>query len=190
VNAHAVAPWWELLKDVLIPVAAILVPTLIAIWLARRERLAADEARKEDRRLDAEAREDERRLREQESRENLRQAGAARALEIMELLSWVALERDEDRRVEHLKPMRLLLLDMTLKLQPHHAAVDRWAFADLNAVLQVLHVRDEDGRAVHLDEIRDRHATFSWRITQWRLGQVDDAWFEGRQVSPLGGTPT
>lgn len=178
-NAHTLGPWLEILKDVLIPVAAILVPTLIAIWLARRERLAADEARN-----------DERRLREQESREALRQAGGAHALEMMERLSWVALERDEDRRVEHLMPMRLLLLDMTLKLQPDHAAVNRWASGSVNAVLQVVHERDDQGRAIHLDEIGERHAEFSWQMTQWRLGQVEDAWFEGREVKPLGGDPT
>ncbi|WP_440694739.1 hypothetical protein [Clavibacter nebraskensis] len=61
-NAHTLAPWLELLKDFLIPVAAILTPTVIAVWLAKRERRAADAARADDRRLDVQAREEEFRI--------------------------------------------------------------------------------------------------------------------------------
>ncbi len=39
--------WWALLVDLLLPFAAILVPTLIAVWLARREREAAEVDRRE-----------------------------------------------------------------------------------------------------------------------------------------------
>jgi hypothetical protein len=37
--------WWSIVRDAAIPVAAILVPTFIAVRLARNERLAADRGR-------------------------------------------------------------------------------------------------------------------------------------------------
>ncbi|RII94570.1 hypothetical protein DZF98_01235 [Clavibacter californiensis] len=201
----------DVLTDILIPVLAIYIPTRLAVRLAKAERLAADAARIEDRRLDAEARaedrrlaveardedrrlvkearDEDRRLEQEEDRERQRQAGGAAALEAMEQLLRVAQEREDFKQRELLVPMRSLLLEMGLKLRPHHAVVNRWALADINAVLQVTDVRDDDGRPLHMEEIQDRHSAFSIRISQWRLGRTPDAWFEGREVKPLGEPP-
>ncbi|MFT2706217.1 hypothetical protein [Clavibacter zhangzhiyongii] len=95
-NAHTLAPWLELLKDFLIPVAAILIPTVIAVWLAKRERLAADAARADDRRLDVQAREEEFRVAAAARAEDRRLDTEAREEE----RSIAAEVRAEDRRLD------------------------------------------------------------------------------------------
>ncbi|WP_435081455.1 hypothetical protein [Clavibacter michiganensis] len=188
-NAHTLGPWLEILKDFLIPVAAILVPTLIAIWLAKRERLAADEARKEDRRLDAEARAEDRRLareaQEAEAFERGRQEGGAVAMEAMDLLLQVARETDSAKAAAGLVPLAGLLFDVTLKLQVRHPDVSKWIIEELRLVSESIAKRDSSGRARLLTEAHARFAQFSIRLTSWRMGETDDAWFKDRSSPPV-----
>jgi hypothetical protein len=196
VNTHALGPWPELLKDFLIPVLAILIPTIIAVVLANRERRAATATRVEDRRLDLlareedrrlarEAREDDRRLAEQESREHRRQEGGAAALEAMEQLTHAAEERDDEERKDRLTNMRTLLFKVTLKLQAHHPTVSDWVVEELKVVTRAASDRGEDGRALRLRQIQARYAEFSIRMTSWLLDQTDDSWFKDRPSPPV-----
>jgi hypothetical protein len=179
VNAHALAPWWELLKDFLIPVAAILVPTLIAICLARTERLAA-----------AAARADDRRLAQEEAIERERREGGLAAIQAMEGLLTAAAEEVKADRAVHTTRSRALISTITLHLAGKHDPVWEWIVQELGVVVQgVNDAPSKRGLPYEFVRIRARHSAFQIELLNWLQGARDDAWFENRTHLPLSQTP-
>ena len=178
-NAHALAPWWELLKDFLIPVAAILIPTLIAVKLARDERVAAHAAR-----------EDDRRIAEQEAVERSRRTGAIAALETMEELLKAAAQTDSQRRAEMMAQSRILITTITMHLRSVHLSVWTWMLEELTVVARGVTDRGENDWPVHYPEIERRHTLFNIIVLDWLEGEKNDAWFDDRATPPLAQTHT
>ncbi|RIJ52514.1 hypothetical protein DZG00_04585 [Clavibacter lycopersici] len=169
-NAHTLAPWWEVIKDILIPVAAILIPTLIAVKLARDERLAAAAARAEDRRLaDAEA------------ADRTKREGGLAAMEAMQDLLTAASTTDARRHSEIFVHGRTLASIITLHLAAEHNAVWSWMLSDLRAVGAGVADLALAEPGLSSPEVGPRNSAFQVAVMQWLQGSIGDDWFEDRE---------
>jgi hypothetical protein len=143
--------------------------TLIAIWLARNERLAAAAARAEDRERDEAA-----------AAEQARQAGGLAALDAMNKLLQSAEEPDPDKRQEIVRQCRATISTIMLHLGVRHSDVYNWIVKDLTVVLGGVHDSWPGGWPRDVDRIRARHAEFQLNVLNWLQGHREDAWFSDR----------
>jgi hypothetical protein len=178
VNAHTLGPWLEILKDIAIPILAILIPTRIAVRLAETERLAARTARQEDRERE-----------ERELLERKRQAGGLAAIEAMEELVRAAQEPDAQRRDDAMVRGRTLITTITLSLRARHKPVWFWALGDLNIVAVGVADRDDNDVPRLIEHIQVRSSMFVITMMEWLEGDKTDESFLGRIGEPLSETP-
>ncbi|MFD2341357.1 hypothetical protein FGG90_07535 [Clavibacter tessellarius] len=176
-NADWIPLAWDLIKEVAIPVAAILIPTRLAVRIAREEREAAASARLAEKVGD-----------EQEEAERRRETGALSSMQVMDGLVRAAFEVDDRRRDEILILGRPLITSLTLSLQAEHAAVWGYVTEEINTVLGG--VRDRVGHQPrHAQQINDRSSRFTIVMIEWLQGDRPDVWFRRHVSVPLEETP-
>jgi hypothetical protein len=157
---------WELVKDIAIPTAAILVPSGIAIWLARSERTAA--AR--ERRL----------LRVGE--------GIERALDAMNAFVQAAYT-DDFRQAAQLRIEAARHLDaIRVYVGLENQAVWDWIAEELSITAGGLEDTDHLGLPVLMEKIVWRGARFANVMADWRLGKISLEWFESATHNTLSET--
>lgn len=166
------------MKDFLIPVAAILIPTLIAVKVARDERLASAAARAEDRRLAL-----------KEDLERSTREGGLAAMQAMEELLTAAQHEIRNERGLIITRSRALIATITLHLGVRHGPVWLWIIRELTVVAQSLDAESSDGLPRHFELIKARHSAFQITMLNWLQGLKDDAWFADREQVPLADTP-
>lgn len=164
----------EFWSDVTIPVCAILVPTGIALLLARNEMKAAETVR-----LKAEA-----------QRENERVSlGVDAALECMDALVEAAYE--DDFRAAARVRMRAAhrLNHIQHNLGDDNEAVWEWIREELTTVADGLEDKSDLGLPMLVQEIVYRGAEFTEVMSAWRRGKVGNEWFAAVSHASLGDTP-
>lgn len=175
---------WGIVSDVAIPVAAILVPSLIAIWLARSERDAARAER---------AAEDSRRQHEREEVDVRREddraaAGVEHSIDAMTDL--VEAAYTDDFRLA--ASIRIRAARRLVKTQSHFGEANQpvvnWISKELGITAAGLEDRDHANLPVNLEQIVWRSANFGDVLTNWRTGSVNVDWFREAEHSPLAET--
>lgn len=162
-----------LLKDILIPITAILVPSLIAIFLARSERLAA----KRDR--------DENDRREEDKRVNY---GVEQALAGMDDLVQAAYSDDfrEAARMRFAAARRISRIQTNLG--EGNEVVWDWISEELGTVAQGLEDKTDLGLPVLMEQVVWRGAHFTNTMTDWLMQRIDLGWFQDAEHGALADT--
>jgi len=159
--------------NVLIPVFSILVPTVVAIWLARSERRAAAEERVESQRREAEQRGEEERRREEERTEE----AIEHALDAMNNLVEAGYTDD----VRKAAAIRLRAARNVSRIYSVMKAEDEpvadWIANELGVISGGLENRDAYFLPVNLEQIVWRSGHFSSTLIDWLSGRKDLAWF-------------
>lgn len=167
--------WWTFVTDLLLPFAAILVPTIIAILLFRSERRAAAE---------------QRRTEMQEKRRERVIEGIRGAERMMNHL--VAAGYEDDFREAARTRFRAVneLGTVKINLGTENNAVWKWIVEEVGIVAGGLEDRETvTNLPVHLEQIVHRGARYSNAIVDWLTGEIDNAWFEDATHLPLADTP-
>jgi hypothetical protein len=171
--------------DVLVPSAAILVSTGLAVWLARGERAAGRTARDEERERDrvvADA---------ADARAHSAREGQAveHAFDAMTLL----LEAGYNNDLITTARLRVHAAREMAKMQTYMNESDvdilNWMLRELGIVAQGLEKRDSNFLPVLLQEIVWRSGGFTEVLTDWRAGEKNVEWFRGASHLPLKDTP-
>lgn len=153
----------EIVKDIIIPAAGILIPTGIAVWLARSERKAGEADRIEER-LDK---------------------GVEHAFDAMSDLVEAGYTPDIERAaiIRIRANGHLPRIYTHLRKGDEHVAT--WIAQELGIVAQGLEERDEVGLPKMLEFVAWRSARFLDTLTDWRSGQVATSWFTDATHLPL-----
>lgn len=166
---------WELIKDIAIPVAAILVPSGIAIGLARSERKASERVRDD--------------LRRDEHRRQIMN-GVDYALDATEQISAAAYT--DDFRVAaqlRIQAARSLARAQGILLD-EHVPLGNWIAKELAIIAsQGLEDKSEHSLPVLFDQVVWRIASIVQAIQDWREGDKDLQWFADAVHLPLAETP-
>lgn len=163
----------EFWRDVAIPVFSILVPTVIAIWLARKERADALASR-----------------REEEVRLQIERVarGVDHALDAMNSLVEAGYE-DDFRAAARIRFKAARSLDhIRANLGAEHDAAWKWIAEELSIVASGLNTTTALGLPVLLEQIVYRGAIFTNVLSDWRLGKLDEEWFESAEHVTLEDT--
>jgi hypothetical protein len=171
--------WWELLKDFVIPFLAILIPTGIALWLARQERLAAAVQREEERQQDA--------LLAAEAR---REAGFQAALAASNDLVRASFMNDRVQSAQAAINANSHLPRIAVALAGDHEPVWAWVQEELGIIGRAVDDKGDDHLPVYGDEIVLRSAHFADAMTNWVLGERQDSWFAGASSPAIENTPS
>ncbi|MBH0109798.1 hypothetical protein I6E81_06425 [Salinibacterium sp. NG22] len=146
---------WELVYDVALPVAAILVPSSIAVWLAGAERVAAKRQRKALQVGD----------------------GVGYALDSMHALVSAAYA-DDFRRAAALRLEAGRHLDgIRFNLGEDNKPAWEWIAKELSIAAGGLNDTDETGLPVLAEKIVWRGARFGSVLSDWRLEKISLDWF-------------
>lgn len=166
---------WELVKDVAIPVAAILIPSGIAIWLARRERQAAERDRTA--------------ANEFEQRQQITRA-LDEALDAVSKLTAAAYTDDFRQGAQiRIQAARNLSRAQGI-LVGDHLPLGNWIAKELGIISkQGLDRTADNGLPVLLEQIVWRTAGIVQAIHDWRMGDKDLQWFADAEQLPLAQTP-
>lgn len=157
---------WERIIDLVIPVAAILVPSAIAIWLASSERKAAARDRRSLTVGD----------------------GVEHALDAMHTLVQTAYT-DDFRRAAELRIGAARHLDaIRVNLGEENREAWDWIAEELSITAGGLEHTDRLGLPVLMEKIVWRGARFGNVMADWRLGKIGLDWFEGAAHKPLSET--
>jgi hypothetical protein len=146
---------WNLIRDVTVPIASILIPSVIAIWLARSERKAA--------RADRQA-------------ETLSK-GIEEAFAAMADLTEAAYTDDirENAKIRLRAASRIERIEHGLGRD--NEVVWDWMSEELGIVAQGLEERNDVGLPLLMQEVVWRAANFSTIVSNWRSGKVHRDWF-------------
>lgn len=177
-NAWLSSWWWELLKEVAIPVAAILIPTVIAVRLARREREAAQAQRHEEQRMAA----DQKAL-------DTRTAAVYAALESMGDLVRATYIADRQESAQAAINGSLRLPQIALGLNGDDEVVWKWIREELGLVGRAVDDKDHTNLPRLGEQIVNRSAHFNDALTNWLAGDTDTAWFRSATALPISETP-
>ena len=164
---------WIIVKDFAIPAASILIPSIIAISLAAAERRAAQR---------------ERELNEKRGQTARVNAAIGEALDAMSDLVESAYQDDfrEAARFRFVAARRLARIhDGMAEAAP---SLFNWITEELGLVGLSLEDRNEYGLATQGTEIVWRAAEFGTKLTEWRIGNVPDSWFETAEHKPIADT--
>jgi len=166
--------WWGLLVDLVLPFAAILVPTAIALRLARHERAAAELDRQN------------RLARERAERVAV---GVDRAISAMDHLVEAAYQSDfrEAARIRFLAVRELN--HIRHNLGDENDIVWKWIVTELETVAGGLEDTTDLGLPVLAEQIVHRGARFGNVMSDWRMEALELSWFDGRSHLPLADTP-
>ena len=163
----------DLLGEILIPVSSILVPTGVAIWLARSERNAAAKEREENSQREAQERAEATISADRERRAS----GVEHALDAMNDL--VAAGYTDD--IRQAAAIRIAagrkISKVYTDLGVANEAVADWVAEELGIVALGLEDRDRIFLPVNLEQIVWRSAHFTNALLNWQAGEKDDAWF-------------
>ena len=165
---------WELVKDIAIPMAAILVPSGIAIWLASGERKAAERDREISR--------------EQERRREITEA-IDHALDAVSHIT-AAIYTDDFRRAAQIRVQAARSLSRAQgALIGEHVPLGNWIATELQIIaVQGLERTDEHHLPVLADQSLWRAAGIIQAIQDWHEGDKDLKWFSDAEQLPLAQT--
>lgn len=166
---------WELIKDIAIPAVAILVPSSIAIWLARSERQSAER----DREL----------AREHEHRRWITQA-VDDALDAVSLIS-AAGYVDDFREAAQIRVQAARSLSRAQgALIGEFVPLGNWIAKELAIIAsQGLENKDEHNLPLLMEQVVWRTAGIIQSVQDWREGDKDLQWFSDAVHLPLAETP-
>jgi hypothetical protein len=174
--------WRSLFSDIAIPAAAILVPTGIAIWLARRERAAADQQRERDearltqQRAEADARE------QADARRRAVEAALQSMADLLEAAFTIDPITEAAIRIRGATRMGAMRLDLTADEDP----VFSWIAHELGIVGLALNDRTDQPRLPRYgDQIVWRSAHFVDALIDWVSGDKAVAWFKDVPEIPI-----
>jgi|GEM_PF-2350116 len=179
--------WQTVLVDLCIPLASILIPTGIAIWLARQERNAASQQRAADlERSQKEHDAAEARL-AAEARRRAVEAALASMSDLVRAAFTTDPLRDAELRVGTAARIAAIRLDLTKDEDP----VFSWINREVAVVAQALNDREPDPEPwlpVAGDKITWRAGTFAQVLTDWVTGEKDIEWFASDPALPIEAT--
>jgi hypothetical protein len=146
---------WNLIRDVTVPIASILIPSVIAIWLARAERKAAQTDRQAER----------------------LSKGIEEAFAAIADLTEAAYTDDfrENAKVRLRAASRLERIEHGLGSE--NEIVWAWVSEELGIVGKGLEERDHLGLPELMEQVVWRGANFSTIMANWRSGKLDREWF-------------
>jgi hypothetical protein len=176
--------WRTALVEFAIPVASILIPTGIAVWLARQERSAATKQRAADlERLQEEQKVIEARL-AAEARRRAVEAALASMSDLVRAAFVTDPHQEAAIRIEGAHRLSAIRIDLTDEQDP----VFRWIVRELGVVSAALNDREsppEPWLPRAGDKIAYRAGAFAGVLTEWVTGQIDSEWFASAPDVPI-----